>query len=77
VLHDAARAGDATGVWQAAHAMRGSCSLAGAHRVEALLAGFEAAARRDEVPDDERIGGLRAAHRDAARALELELELTG
>jgi PAS domain S-box-containing protein len=72
-LHDAARAGDATAVWQSAHAMRGSCSLAGAHRVEALLAGFEAAARRDEVPDDERIAGLRAAHHDAARALELEL----
>jgi PAS domain S-box-containing protein len=72
-LHAAARAGDAAAVWQTAHAMRGSCSLAGAHRVEALLAHVESAARNDEVPDEDRVARLRAAHRDVAEALAAEL----
>ena len=36
-LAAAARAGDLEQVWQAAHALRGSCSIVGAHRVEAVL----------------------------------------
>jgi CheY-like chemotaxis protein/HPt (histidine-containing phosphotransfer) domain-containing protein len=73
VLRAAARAGDARAVRQVAHAMRGSCSLAGAHRVEALLARAEAAAKRGEIPDEEQIAGLRAAHEEAARALTHEV----
>ena len=72
-LAAAARAGDAAAVWQAAHAMRGSCSLAGAHRVEALLAHVESAARHGAVPEEDRLASLRAAHRDVAAALAAEL----
>jgi len=66
-LQSAARARDAPAVWQAAHAMRGSSSIAGAHRVQALLAQFEADARRGDVPDAPSIGALRAAFDDAYR----------
>jgi CheY-like chemotaxis protein/HPt (histidine-containing phosphotransfer) domain-containing protein len=72
-LQTAARAGDAPAVWQAAHAMRGSSSIAGAHRVHALLARFEAVARRDDVPDEESIDVLWAAFDDAAQAVMSEL----
>jgi hypothetical protein len=41
--------------------------------VEALLAHVESAARNDEVPDEDRVARLRAAHRDVAEALAAEL----
>jgi CheY-like chemotaxis protein/HPt (histidine-containing phosphotransfer) domain-containing protein len=73
VLEAAAIAGDAAAVWQSAHAMRGSCSVAGAHRVDAELAQLEALARRDEVPGADEIAALRAAFGDTEQALRGEL----
>jgi PAS domain S-box-containing protein len=72
-MQGAARGGDAPAVWQAAHAMRGACSLAGAHRVETLLAQIETIAGRDEVPAARQITALRTAFGEAADALEREL----
>ncbi|MFP5364543.1 MAG: Hpt domain-containing protein [Thermoleophilia bacterium] len=71
-LRAAAGAGDAPAVWQAAHAMRGSCSIAGAHRVHTLLARLEGLARAGEVPDDQALAALRAASDEAAQALTRE-----
>ncbi len=73
VLDAAARAVDPAAVWQTAHAMRGSCSLAGAHRVEAELARIEVIARGDEVPGADAVAALRSAFGEAERALLNEL----
>ncbi len=69
-LEAAVRARDAAAAWQSAHAMRGSCSLAGAHRVEAALARIEAiTAGGEELPGAAAIAALRSAFAEAERAL--------
>ncbi len=73
-LEAAASARDAVAAWHSAHAMRGSCSLAGAYRVEAALARIEAiTAGGDEVPGAPAIAALRSAFAEAERALLGEL----
>jgi CheY-like chemotaxis protein len=68
-LAASARAGDAAAVGPAAHALRGSCMLIGAHRVVALLTDIEARARGGEPPGEALIVALEVAHRAAQGAL--------
>ena len=69
----AARAGDLDAVWQGAHALRGSCVVVGAYRMQTLLEGIEAAVRRGEPPAEADLSALPDAYEDAAAALAREL----
>jgi HPt (histidine-containing phosphotransfer) domain-containing protein len=72
-LATAARAGDAGAVRRSAHALRGPCSLTGAHRVEALLADIERRCGQGDVPDTAAIEVLERSYRDAGKALAAQL----
>jgi PAS domain S-box-containing protein len=72
-LNAAVGDGDINAVWQAAHALTGSCTLAGAHRVAALLGDVEHQARDGEVPDEALLTALDDCYRAAEAALVREL----
>jgi PAS domain S-box-containing protein len=61
---------DAETVRAAAHAWRGSCGVAGAHRLVALLGEIEDLARAGTVPDRERLAAVRSAYNDVREALD-------
>lgn len=73
-LVSAMRANDFDEVWQGAHALRGSCMLVGAHRVETMLVDVEEVVRRGELPSEADIAALEVAYQDAAAALVRELD---
>jgi CheY-like chemotaxis protein len=72
-LTTAARAGDSEAVWQAAHALTGSCNLVGAQRVLARLDDIAQRARTGETPGDEQLAMLQAAFAEAGAALDADL----
>ena len=73
-LATAARAGDAEAVWQAAHALSGSCNLVGAQGMLAVLDDIGVRARTGETPADAQIATLEAAFAAAGAALVADLE---
>jgi len=73
-IESAARAGDAEGVRQGAHGLRGSCAIVGAHRVDALLERVEEVIRGGGFPSAEDVAAIRVSYDEAAEALRRELD---